>query len=126
MKVSHLDHLVLTVNNLQASIDFYCGILGMELVEFAQGRKALKFGSQKINLHLYKHEYAPHADYPTPGSADLCFIIEDKITRIHKQLAEHHIEIVEGPVNRTGANGHLISIYIRDPDNNLIELSNSL
>lgn len=126
MKVSHLDHLVLTVSDLQVSIDFYCGVLGMELIEFSQGRKALKFGAQKINLHLYQHEYTPHADLPTPGSADLCFIIEDKITHIQKQLSEKDINIIEGPVNRSGANGHLISIYLRDPDNNLIELANEL
>ncbi len=126
MKALRLDHLVLTVSDLQKSIDFYCSVLGMALVEFGQGRKALKFGEQKINLHLHNNEFQSHAHHPTPGSADLCFIIEDKITRIHKQLSEKNIEIIEGPVNRTGANGHLISIYIRDPDNNLIELSNQL
>lgn len=126
MKIQQLDHLVLTVQNIQASIDFYTEILGMQLVEFADNRKALKFGSQKINLHQVGNEFSPHAECPTTGSADLCFIVDSSIDDIVQELKSQHISIESGPIERTGATHKLISVYIRDPDNNLIELSNEI
>lgn len=124
LKIDSLDHLVLTVRDINASIEFYTSILGMKEVTFGQGRKALKFGQQKINLHVHKNEFEPKACTPTPGSADLCFITQHPITEWIEYLTDKRIKIEEGPVLRTGAKGKLNSIYIRDPDYNLIELSN--
>jgi catechol 2,3-dioxygenase-like lactoylglutathione lyase family enzyme len=121
--VDHLDHLVLTVANIDATIHFYTRILGMQAVTFGE-RKALKFGRQKINLHQRGHEFEPKAAHPTPGSADLCFIIEESSNEVLRHLAEHSILIESGPVERTGAVGRLTSVYFRDPDHNLIEVSN--
>ena len=126
MKIQQLDHLVLTVRDIQTSIDFYTQVLGMLAISFSQNRKALKFGQQKINLHLAGNEFLPHANQPCPGSADLCFIVDSSIEDIQKELAEKNIAIESGPVERTGATHKLISVYIRDPDKNLIELSNKL
>jgi len=126
MQISHLDHLVLTVRDIQQSIDFYTQVLGMQLVEFANNRKALKFSNQKINLHQAGNELKPHADNPAAGSADLCFIVKTPVIEIINELKQHHIPIETGPVERNGATKPLISIYIRDPDNNLIELSNAV
>jgi catechol 2,3-dioxygenase-like lactoylglutathione lyase family enzyme len=126
MLISNLDHLVLTVRSIEKSCDFYTRILGMELNEFAGGRKALKFGNQKINLHKYQHEFEPKAAKPTPGSSDLCFLTETPLSEVVVQLEQQQLEIIEGPVKRTGANGAIVSIYIRDPDDNLIEIANSL
>jgi len=126
VKIKQLDHLVLTVQNIQTSIDFYTQVLGMQALSFSDNRKALKFGQQKINLHPAGYEYLPHANKPCPGSADLCFIIDDSVEKILKELAEKNINIESGPIERTGATHRLISIYIRDPDKNLIELSNKL
>ena len=123
MKISHLDHLVLTVSNIDDSIDFYTKTLGFELVIF-NNRKALKFGNQKINLHQKGKEFEPKAKNPTMGSADLCFIAETKLEDIALELKQKDIEIVEGIVERTGATGKIRSIYFRDPDFNLIEVSN--
>lgn len=123
MKIQQLDHLVLTVKNLQTSINFYTDVLGMQLVEFSDNRKALKFGKQKINLHQAGNEFTPHAASPTPGSADLCFIVASSIEETIQKLESKQVEIESGPVERTGATHKLISVYIRDPDNNLIELS---
>ncbi len=123
MKIQQLDHLVLTVNNIKGSIDFYTQILGMQLVEFGDNRKALKFGSQKINLHEMGKEFKPHAYTPTCGSADLCFIVKTKLETVEKELIKNKIEIEQGPIKRTGSTGPILSLYIRDPDNNLIELS---
>lgn len=125
MKIQQLDHLVLTVKDLQASIEFYTDILGMQLVEFTNNRKALKFNQQKINLHQAGNELQPHAAKPTTGSADLCFIIDSPVNEVALFLQQRNVIIEEGPVQRTGANKPLLSIYIRDPDNNLIELSNT-
>jgi len=124
MKVKRLDHLVLTVKDIQVSVDFYTQVLGMTLVEFADNRKALQFGLQKINLHQLGHEYRPHAETPTSGSADLCFILDTPIEKIQQELYNKNIAIIEGPITRTGSNGEIISLYIHDPDKNLIELSN--
>ncbi len=123
MNILQLDHLVLTVKDIDASISFYCNVLGMELIEFNENRKALKFGNQKINLHKAGNEITPHAQYPEPGSADLCFITDADINTLLSELSEQNIKIIEGPVVRTGANGSIHSIYIRDPDYNLIELA---
>ncbi|UKS63543.1 VOC family protein [Rossellomorea marisflavi] len=118
-----LDHVVLTVKSIVDSLRFYTEVLGMEEMTFGNGRKALTFGSQKINLHEYKHEFEPKADQPTPGSADWCFITSLDPDSLLKHLTALGITIEEGPVTRTGALGPICSIYIRDPDNNLIELS---
>lgn len=123
MRVASLDHLVLTVRDLERTCDFYVGILGMEVREFADGRLALHFGSQKINLHVAGAEFEPKAREPVPGSADLCFLLEGGVDEAVAQLKKAGIEIIEGPVARTGAAGNLRSVYFRDPDGNLIEVS---
>jgi catechol 2,3-dioxygenase-like lactoylglutathione lyase family enzyme len=122
--VRHLDHLVLTVADVENSCTFYTTVLGMERVTFGQGRTALVFGSQKINLHEQGKEFSPKATHPTPGSADLCFITETPITVAVGWLAKWGVIVEEGPVYRTGTTGKLLSIYFRDPDDNLIELAN--
>jgi catechol 2,3-dioxygenase-like lactoylglutathione lyase family enzyme len=124
MQVKSLDHLVLTVRDLQAAIDFYTAALGMQEVSFAGGRKALAFGTQKINLHLAGREFEPKAKHPTPGSADLCFLTDTPVEQYASRLGSLGIEVIEGPVARTGAVGPLLSIYLRDPDANLIEIAN--
>lgn len=124
MQVKSLDHLVLTVRDLQAAIDFYTRALGMQEVTFAGGRKALGFGTQKINLHLAGREFEPKAQQPTPGSADLCLLTDTPVEQYAVHLASLGIEVIEGPVARTGAVGPLLSIYVRDPDANLIEIAN--
>lgn len=124
MNVKSLDHLVLTVRDLQAAIDFYTRALGMQEVTFGGGRKALAFGAQKINLHLAGREFEPKAQTPTPGSADLCFLTDTPVERYAAHLATIGIRVIEGPVARTGATGPLLSIYLRDPDLNLIEIAN--
>ena len=124
MKVNRLDHVVLTVASIDATVDFYTRVLGMAAVTFGGGRTALRFGTSKINLHQAGHEFEPKAHRPTPGSADLCFIVDDPIDDVMTQLTGAGVAIEEGPVPRTGATGDLISCYLRDPDGNLIELSN--
>jgi len=124
MRIDRLDHLVLTVKNIPATCDFYSRALGMEVVTFGENRKALAFGSQKINLHEAGHEVDPKALRPTPGSADLCFITQEPVSRIIEHFNRLGIEIIEGPVRRTGALGPIESVYFRDPDGNLIEISN--
>lgn len=126
MKVSHVDHIVLTVKDVEASARFYENVLGMERMIFGEGRVALKFGRQKINLHEYGNEFEPHADVPQPGSADLCFVIAMPVEGAMEYVKSQGVGIVEGPVQRTGATGALNSFYIRDPDSNLIELSNEI
>jgi catechol 2,3-dioxygenase-like lactoylglutathione lyase family enzyme len=123
--IEQIDHIVLTVASLDATIDFYTEVLSMDLIKF-DGRKALKFGDQKINLHQRGHEFNPKAQHPTPGSADLCFITLDPIEEVIEYLTALRIHIEEGPVERTGAVGKLRSVYIRDPDHNLVEISNYL
>ena len=123
--LEHLDHLVLTVANIDATVDFYTEILGMELVT-SEGRKALTFGVQKINLHQRGHEFNPKAAHPTPGSGDLCFITSAPLADVMEYLTEQRVHVEEGPVERTGTLGKISSIYLRDPDRNLIEISNYL
>lgn len=124
MDIQSLDHLVLTVNSIEDSIHFYCDILGMQHIQFADNRHSLQFGSQKINLHQVDNIFQPAANLPTSGSADLCFIVETPIQNIISKLSESGINIIKGPVERTGATGDILSVYIRDPDMNLLELSN--
>ena len=124
MKLDRLDHLVLTVRNIDTTCTFYSSVLGMEVVTFENGRKALNFGSQKINLHEAGKEFEPKASRPTPGSADLCFTTTTPIDEVVKRLESSKIRVLDGPVKRTGALGPMISVYFRDPDLNLIEVSN--
>lgn len=126
MKIDSLDHLVLTVNNIEVTIAFYAKVLGMEIITFGEGRKALLFGSQKINLHQHGKEFEPKALRPTPGSADVCFITSTPLPDVEKHLSACNITIVDGPVQRTGATGKLLSLYVRAPDDNLIEISNRI
>ena len=126
MRVDRLDHLVLTVASIEAAVEFYTRVLGMEAVIFGSGRTALSFGTSKINLHQAGKEFEPKALHPTPGSADVCLIVEDDITDVLAELAATGVAVEEGPVERTGAAGPIISCYLRDPDRNLIELSNYL
>lgn len=126
MKVASLDHLVLTVASIAATEDFYTRVLGMEAVVSENGRHALKFGRQKINLHERGHEFDPKAWSPTPGSGDLCFLTEIPVAEFAAHLRATGVEIVEGPVERDGAQGKLRSVYCRDPDRNLVEVSNLL
>lgn len=124
MKIDSLDHLVLTVADIDASIAFYVGVLGMEAVSFGAGRRALAFGRQKINLHPATAPLKPHAVAPTPGSADLCLLSSVPIADVVAHLGRLGVRIEEGPVPRTGATGPILSVYFRDPDGNLIEVSN--
>jgi catechol 2,3-dioxygenase-like lactoylglutathione lyase family enzyme len=124
MQIDRLDHLVLTVQSLEATCAFYTNVLGMQRVVFGDDRIALAYGEQKINLHAHGREYEPKAAHPLPGSADLCFVTRIPMADVIKHLAACGVTIIEGPVERTGARGALISVYVRDPDQNLIELSN--
>ncbi len=122
MHINRLDHLVLTVADVERSVEFYVGILGMTKQEF-DGRVALHFGTTKINLHPSAHPVQPHAERPTPGSGDLCLIVDEDLNEIRAQLAAANVPIEIGPADRSGAMGDIKSVYIRDPDQNLIELS---
>ncbi len=124
--VSHIDHLVLTVKNIPASVEFYVQVLGMQSIQFGEGRTALKFGQQKINLHEAGNEFEPKAKNATPGSADLCLITQTELTQAMAHVQSCQIEIIEGPVERSGANEKLLSFYIHDPDQNLIEIANRI
>jgi catechol 2,3-dioxygenase-like lactoylglutathione lyase family enzyme len=124
MQIDRLDHLVLTVADIDATCDFYRRILGMEVVTFGENRTALQFGNQKINLHQRSQAIEPRATHPIPGSADLCFIAATLLKSVIRQLQAEGVTIIEGPVRRTGATGQLESVYFRDPDGNLIEVSN--
>ncbi len=126
MKIKQLDHLVLTVKDIQTSIDFYVHTLGMEAIQFGDNRHALKFGNQKINLHQQGSELKPHALHATAGSADLCFLVEDDLSAVIEHLEKLNIKIESGPVDRTGACGKIKSVYIRDPDGNLLEISKTI
>jgi len=124
VRVDRLDHLVLTVADIGATVGFYTQVLGMKAVTFGPGRTALTFGISKINLHEAGREFEPKALRPTPGSADVCLVVDDDIDEVIAELAAAGIAIEEGPVARTGATGPIVCCYIRDPDQNLIELSN--
>jgi catechol 2,3-dioxygenase-like lactoylglutathione lyase family enzyme len=124
MNVTRLDHLVLTVADLEATCQFYSTILGMEQVEFGEGRLALRFGEQKLNLHEAGNEYKPNAADAAPGTQDLCFITTTPLEAFVEHLRDHDVEPELGIVERTGAVGPIRSVYLRDPDGNLIEVSN--
>jgi len=126
VRIDRLDHLVLTVADIDATVAFYTRVLGMEAVTFGAGRTALAFGRSKINLHRAGHEFEPKASRPTPGSADLCLIAAGPLEQVIEDLAVHGIPVEEGPVERTGATGPILSVYFRDPDQNLIEVSTYL
>ena len=126
--IDHLDHLVLTTSNETACVDFYTRVLGMTLESFVGGtppvsRKAFRFGQQKINLHIKSAEFEPKAHVPVPGALDLCFIASVPLQQVMERLEREHWPIVEGPVLRTGATQKIRSVYVRDPDINLIEIS---
>lgn len=124
IQIERLDHLVLTVQDIEATCAFYSEVLGMQVVTFGDDRKALKFGDQKLNLHQVGHEFEPKANHPTPGSADLCLVTEMPLEQVIDQLRSHGVMMETGIVPRTGAIGLIRSIYFRDPDGNLLELSN--
>ena len=124
MNIDRLDHLVLTVADVDATIAFYARVLGMTAVTFAQGRRALAFGAHKINLHQAGSEFVPKAKKPTPGSADFCLITTVPLDAAMAHVRSCGVDVEEGPVDRTGATGPIRSFYFRDPDGNLIEVSN--
>src|SRR5512137_1015483 len=126
MKIERLDHLVLTVRDIAATCAFYTKVLGMEVVTFGEGRKALAFGQHKFNLHEAGREFEPKADKPTPGAIDLCLIARGNLDDVIAHLKACGVPILEGPVKRTGALGPILSVYFRDPDLNLIEVSTYL
>jgi catechol 2,3-dioxygenase-like lactoylglutathione lyase family enzyme len=126
--IDHLDHLVLTTARPEACVDFYTRVLGMQLETFIGGtppvqRQAFKFGHQKINLHVQGSEFEPKAHLPVPGALDLCFIATIPLAQVMERLQAAHWPIIEGPVLRTGATQKIRSVYVRDPDFNLIEIS---
>lgn len=123
MKISHLDHFVLTVADIPTTTNFYEKVLGMKAVSFGAGRIALEFGHQKINLHQLGNEFEPKAQNVRVGSADLCFITDTVLSDAMKHVENQGVTIMEGPVKRTGAQGVITSFYFRDPDGNLIEVS---
>lgn len=124
MKIDRVDHLVLTVKDIDVTIDFYVRVLGMEAVTFGEARKALRFGSSKINLHQLGNEFEPKALQPVAGSADLCLIASTPLEEVIQRLRRCRVDMLEGPVPRSGATGNILSVYFRDPDGNLIEVSN--
>jgi catechol 2,3-dioxygenase-like lactoylglutathione lyase family enzyme len=126
MKIDSLDHLVLTCADVEATIGFYSKVLGMQAVSFGEGRKALRFGSMKINLHQQGNEFEPKSQHAIPGSADLCFITSVPIHKVIDHLTDCDVAIIHGPVQQSGAIAPLRSVYFRDPDQNLIEVSNQM
>ncbi len=123
MKIDRIDHLVLTVRDIDASCAFYTTVLGMQEVSFGTGRKAVAFGDEKINFHQAGKEFEPKALRPTPGSGDLCFTTSKTMPEIIAHLQTCKVKVIEGPVKRTGAKGPMTSVYVRDPDQNLIEIA---
>jgi catechol 2,3-dioxygenase-like lactoylglutathione lyase family enzyme len=124
MKIDGIDHIVLTVRDIETTCAFYQKVLGMNVVSFGEGRKALLFGNQKINLHQDASEFEPKANKPTPGSADVCFTTSVPLREVIAHLATCGVKVIEGPVQRSGARGPIVSVYFRDPDLNLIEVCN--
>jgi catechol 2,3-dioxygenase-like lactoylglutathione lyase family enzyme len=122
VEVASLDHLVLTVADVQRTVEFYRKVLGLTPIAFGAGRRALRFGNSKINLHQLGAEIAPHAAAPTCGSVDLCFVTTTPPSKTLERLAACDVPVEQGPVPRTGARGPIVSVYLRDPDGNLIEL----
>jgi catechol 2,3-dioxygenase-like lactoylglutathione lyase family enzyme len=126
MEIQRIDHIVLTVADIERTVQFYTSVLGLTCVSFKNDRKALTFGNQKINLHQKGSEFEPKAAHPTCGSADLCFITGTDLNTVVSELGEKGVEVIESIVERTGATGKIMSVYFRDPDKNLIEVSNYL
>ncbi|ARU88458.1 VOC family protein [Pseudomonas sp. M30-35] len=124
--IERLDHLVFTVANIDKTVDFYTRVLAMRHETFGEGRSALVFGQQKFNLHEQGKEFEPKAKQPTPGAIDLCLITDWPTDKVLAHLAEQGVAVTEGPVKRTGATGPIESVYFRDPDDNLIEVSHYL
>ena len=124
ISIDRIDHIVLTVFDLERTIDFYSRVLGMEPVTFAGGRRGLAFGRQKLNLHQAGREFEPKALKPGPGAIDLCFISETPLEAVIDTLKAHGVVVIDGPVPKTGALGPMMSVYFRDPDGNLLEISN--
>ena len=125
MIIARIDHLVPTARDLAVTADFYTRVLGMTVTRFGEGRWALRFGAQKINLHQAGREYEPKAARPTPGAIDLCLIASTPLDAVIVELTTKGVTIEVGPVARTGASGPIASVYIRDPDGNLIEIANA-
>jgi len=123
IRIDRLDHLVLTVKDVAATCGFYARVLGMEVITFGEGRKALAFGRQKINLHQQGQEIEPKAAVALPGTADLCLITSETPQAVLAHLRACGVPVLDGPVPRTGATGRITSVYFRDPDENLIEVS---
>ncbi len=121
--IDHIDHIVLTTRDREGCIRFYTQVLGMKLERFGENRLALRFGNQKINLHEWGREFTPRAHVAAPGTLDLCFIASTSLEQVIENLKRNHIAIVEGPVAKTGATGPIRSVYVRDPDLNLVEIS---
>jgi len=121
--IDHLDHIVLTTAHTEQCIDFYTRVLGMKFERFGEGRMALKFGGQKINLHEKGREFEPKAALAAPGTLDICFIAAVRLEDVIARLAACNVPIIEGPVMKTGAQGPIRSVYVRDPDGNLVEIS---
>ncbi|HEX7049479.1 MAG TPA: VOC family protein [Longimicrobiales bacterium] len=126
MQIDAIDHLVLTVRSIPETCDFYSRVLGMEVITFGGGRKALAFGAQKLNLHESGKEFEPKAAAPTPGAIDICLLTSTPLPEVIEHLSSAGVPIIEGPVRRTGAAGPILSVYIRDPDSNLVEISNRI
>lgn len=126
MQIDHLDHLVLTVSDIEASCAFYLRTLNMEVLVYGADRRALRFGNQKLNLHEVGSTITPRAKEPTPGSADLCFITSTPIEQVIEHLGDVAVPIELGPVTRVGARGPIVSVYFRDLDGNLLEISNHI
>jgi catechol 2,3-dioxygenase-like lactoylglutathione lyase family enzyme len=124
LKIDALDHLVLTVASIEKTTAFYEKVLNMEVVVFGDNRKALLFGQQKFNLHEVGKEFEPKAMKPQAGSADFCLITKTPMEEVLRHLAACNVQVEEGPVDRTGAVGKIVSVYVRDPDQNLVEISN--
>ena len=122
--IDRIDHLVLTVHDVDRTLEFYSRVLGMEPITFAGGRRGLAFGRQKLNLHQAGREYEPKALKPVPGAIDLCFISQTPLETVISHLQAHGVKVIEGPVPKTGALGPMSSVYFRDPDGNLVEVSN--
>lgn len=126
MIIKRIDHFVLTVRNIDATCEFYARVLGMDVVEFAGGRKALRFGDNKINLHEAGNEFEPKADNATRGSGDFCLITQTPLAEVITHIQACGVEILEGPARKSGATGPIESVYFRDPDGNLVEVSNTV
>jgi len=126
MKVLRIDHVVLTVADIERTLAFYERVLGMTAVSFGEGRRALAFGDQKLNLHQAGREFEPKALRPTPGAIDLCLVTDVPLDRVAAHLRSQSVAVAHGPVDKVGARGPLRSLYFRDPDGNLIEVSNEV